>query len=63
MKELILEFLEYAEPEIKTENIEILDNDPGIDVKRLADDRKRTMYEWKSNSKGIYANKVENRTH
>jgi hypothetical protein len=63
MKEPILEFLENAEPEIKTENIEKIEFDPEIGIKKLANDRKRTMYEWKSKFKGINNDKVEKRTH
>jgi hypothetical protein len=63
MKEPILEFLENAEPENKTENIEKLEFDPGVDIKKLELDRKRSMNEWKSKFKGANNDKVEKRTH
>ena len=61
MKEPILEFLENAEPENKTENIENAEFDPGIEMKKIALDRKNTMNEWKSKFKGVNNDKVEKR--
>jgi hypothetical protein len=61
MKEPILEFLENTEPENKAENNEKSEYDLGVEMKKLALDRKKTIYEWKSKFKGVNADKVEKR--
>jgi hypothetical protein len=59
MKEPILEYLQASEPEIKTMVIGKSENDPGMDIKELTLDRKRTMHDWDSKVKGVNIDKTE----
>jgi hypothetical protein len=61
MKEPIFEYLEYTEPENKYENNTGSEDDPGIDMKKLALDRKHTMQEWKSTVKSTDEVKADKR--
>jgi hypothetical protein len=63
MKEPILEYLEYSEPENKFEYLLNSEDDAGVDMKKLALDRKQTLQDWKSKTKGVTTEKVEKRTH
>jgi hypothetical protein len=62
MKEPILEFLENTEPENKAGNIESSEFDPAVEMKKLANNRKKTMNEWKTKFKEVNNDKVEKRT-
>lgn len=63
MKEPILEYQEYSEPENKFEYLLNSDNDAGVDIKKLALDRKQTLQDWKSKTKDVTSEKVEKRTY
>ncbi len=63
MREPIFEYLEYIEPENKYENSKGADNDPGVDMKKLALDRKQTLQQWKSRVKTTDEVKSEKKIH
>jgi hypothetical protein len=63
MKEPIFEYLEYTEPENKYENMMGSDNDPGVDMKKLALDRKQTLQQWKTKVKSTDEVKSEKKIH
>jgi len=61
MKEPILDYLQFSDPETLIRNLDKPENEPEVDMKKLVLDRKRTMQDWGSKVNKYIMDKIEKR--